>query len=211
MPEYFCISYPGCESGAPWTWLQTCIQVRRMIHFCTLHSLLQSASATFIPFVIIPLPSRHLSWPWLSVSFQTNTPGCFVTVSFNRLGRERARVWQGNRPCASMHSFYLTSLWCETAQYSAFPDQWRLNTLSWGPCSGMVEMQIIHAPEIKSFQYLLNPKEKIFFPFFAAAAGTQVPAWSDDRDDCKDPQCSSHICARRPRCTFKTLSLFTYL
>ncbi len=137
-----------------------------MIHFCTLHSLLQFSSATFSPFVLIPLPSRHLSWPWLWVPFQTNTPGCFVTVSFNRLGREREREWQGNRSCASMHSFYLTSLWCETAQYSAFPDQWRLNTLSWGPCSGMVEMQIIHAPEIKSFQYLLNPKENIFFPFF---------------------------------------------
>lgn len=69
------------------------------------------------------------------------------------------------------YSLYLTSLWCETAQYSgfgaaAFPDQWRLNTLSGGPCSGMAEMQIFHTPEIKSFQYLLNPKENIFFPFF---------------------------------------------
>ncbi len=148
-----------------------------MIHFCTLHSLLQFSSATFSPFVLIPLPSRHLSWPWLWVPFQTNTPGCFVTVSFNRLGREREREWQGNRSCASMHSFYLTSLWCETAQYSAFPDQWRLNTLSWGPCSGMVEMQIIHAPEIKSFQYLLNPKENIFFLFSNQYTGTCLQQW----------------------------------
>lgn len=113
--------------------------------------------AAFAVFVILPPPSRHLSRPWLRDAAQKNTLGCFVAASFNRLEREREgeRKREGdkkerergrNRCCASLHSFYLTSLWCETAQYSAFPDHWRLNTLSWGLCSGMAEMQIFHAP-----------------------------------------------------------------
>lgn len=121
---------------------------------------------------------------------------------------------EGNRSCASMHSFYLTSLWCETAQYSgfgaaAFPDQWRLNTLSWGPCSGMVEMQIFHAPEIKSFHYLLNPKENIFFlPF--SPTGTQVPAWSDERERCTDPNaCSTRVSAESLRRIYRLLKTFS--
>ena len=143
---------------------------------------------------MLPLPRTHLSWPRLRVPFQTNTPGCFVTVSFNRQERESG---EGNRSCASMHSFYLTSLWCETAQYSgfgaaAFPDQWRLNTLSWGPCSGMVEMQIFHAPEIKSFQYLLNPKENIFFPLFSNQyTGTCLEQWEAALHRSK---CMFHTC-----------------
>lgn len=121
---------------------------------------------------------------------------------------------EGNRSYASMHSFYLTSLWCETAQYSgfgaaAFPDQWRLNTLSWGPCSGMVEMQIFHAPEIKSFHYLLNPKENIFFlPF--SPTGTQVPAWSDERERCTDPNaCSTRVSAESLRRIYRLLKTFS--
>lgn len=121
---------------------------------------------------------------------------------------------EGNRSYASMHSFYLTSLWCETAQYSgfgaaAFPDQWRLNTLSWGPCSGMVEMQIFHAPEIKSFHYLLNPKENIFFlPF--SPTGTQVPAWSDERERCTDPNaCSTRVSAESLGRIYRLLKTFS--
>lgn len=169
-----------------------------MIHISTLQSLLQPASVTFIAFVIM---LWHLSWPWLRVPSQTNTPGCFVSVIQQAWERERERG-EGNRSCASMHSFYLTSLWCETAQYSgfgaaAFPDQWRLNTLSRSPCSGMVEMQIFHAPEIKSFQYLLNPKENIFFLFFQPVHRYLPGAMRGSTAQIHNT------------CSFKTLSIFS--
>lgn len=107
--------------------------------------------------------------PDFPVPPQTNTQNCFVTVSFNRPERARGR-WEKSLLC-TVHSFCLTSLWCETAQYygfgaPAFPDQWTLNTLSWGLCSGMVEMQIFPAPEVKSFLYLLNPKKEYIFSLF---------------------------------------------
>lgn len=156
-----------------------------MLRFCTMHCVSQSASVAVTAFVILPHPSRHLSRPHFPVPPQTNAQNCFVTVSFNRPERTRGR-WEKSLLC-TVHSFYLTSLWCETAQYSgfgapAFPDQWTLNTLSWGLCSGMVEMQIFHAPEIISFLYLLNPKKEYIFHFFTHS--TQVPACSSEKDHC---------------------------
>lgn len=117
--------------------------------------------------------------PDFPVPPQTNTQNCFVTVSFNRPERARGR-WEKSLLC-TVHSFCLTSLWCETAQYygfgaPAFPDQWTLNTLSWGLCSGMVEMQIFPAPEVKSFLYLLNPKKEYIFFTFSLTVHMYLPA-----------------------------------
>lgn len=210
MPELLAIQIVKLELHLPGLQQQmsmpTCIQVRRiMIHFCTLYALLQSTRVTFIAFVITHLPSRHLS-P------QTNTQGCFVTVSFNRHERERERGEENC--CASMHSFYMTSLWCETTQYSgfgatAFPDQWRLNTLSSGPCSGMAEMQIFHAPEIKSFQYLLNQK-RIYFSFYFQPVRRYLPGAMRGSTAKIHSTCSTCICraTQKDIQTFKTLSIF---
>lgn len=148
--------------------MKTCIQVRRkMIHICTLQSLLQPASVTFIAFVIMPLTLVMA----LTLSLLSDKHTGLLCQCHSTGLRERKRKRQGKSLLCFHALFYLTSLWCETAQYSgfgaaAFPDQWRLNTLSRSPCSGMVEIQIFHGPEIKSFQYLLNPKENIFFLFF---------------------------------------------
>lgn len=70
-------------------------------------------------------------------------------------------------------------------------------------------MQIFHAPEIKSFHYLLNPKENIFFlPF--SPPGTQVPAWSDERERCTDPNaCSTRVSAESLRRIYRLLKTFS--
>ncbi len=169
-----------------------------MTHICTLQSLLQPASVTFIAFVIMPLTLVMALTP--SLLSDKHTGLLCHSVIQQAWERERERS-EGNRSCASMLSFYLTSLWCETAQYSgfgaaAFPDQWRLNTLSRSPCSGMVEMQIFHGPEIKSFQYLLNPKENIFSLFFQPVHRYLPGAM-------RGSTAQTHNA-----CSFKTLSIF---
>lgn len=97
---------------------------------------------------------------------ETNAQGLFVTLSFNRPNRERG---ERNLRCASVHPFYLTSLWCETAQYSefeaaAFPDQRKTEYIKsrsvcrqgWNANISCPRNQIISVPSEPKREYIVN-------------------------------------------------------
>lgn len=171
-----------------------------ILRFCTMHCVSQSSSVAVTAFVILPHPSRHLSRPRLPRP-SSDKHAELLCHSVIQQARESEREVREITP---VHSFCLTSLWCETAQYygfgaPAFPDQWTLNTLSWGLCSGMVEMQIFPAPEVKSFLYLLNPKkEYIFSLFHSQYTCTCLQQW-------EGPLHRVSLCAGSTSMTMKTI------